>query len=121
MEQLGYAAWDDDKPIVAGWPVQFLPAVKPLELEALAQAVVHKLNEKVTVSVLRPEHLMALALDLGRPKDRVRLEQFWRSEAYDQARLRDLLARHHLSAKWERLLALFSGGDDAEGGVTRLS
>lgn len=112
LRELGYSAWEEDNPVVEGWPVQFLPVAKPVEVEALEGAVPHEIESGLSAFVLRPEHLIAIALDLGRPKDKVRLEQFWREKAYDAVRLREVLRRHGLEAKWERLLALFAEMDD---------
>ena len=61
--------------VVAGWPVQFLPAANPLITEALEQAVEKKVAE-VSARVFTAEHLAAIALQTGRAKDKARLLQF---------------------------------------------
>ncbi len=107
LVELGYTEWGDDKLVVSGWPIQFLPAARPLEIEALDHAKEHELAPGLRTWVPGPEHLMAIALDLGRPKDKLRLEQFHRQKAYDPLMLDDILKRHQLEAKWRRISGLF--------------
>src|SRR5688572_21885057 len=61
--------------MIAGWPVQFLPAGNPLLEEALTRAVEHDV-EGTPVRVFTAEHLAAIALQTGRAKDKARLLQF---------------------------------------------
>jgi hypothetical protein len=107
LKKLGYTEWAGDKLAVEGWPVQFLPAIKPLEIEALTTAGEHLLEPGLKTWVPTPEHLMALAIDLSRPKDKFRLEQFHLQRAYDPRLLNDILQKHGLETKWRRILALF--------------
>jgi hypothetical protein len=94
--------------VVAGWPVQFLPAASPLAAEALEQ-VVEKDVAGVRVRVFTAEHLAALALQTGRAKDKARLLQFIESGALEAARFQDILSRHGLMAAWERFEKQFLG------------
>ena len=48
------------------------------------------------------EHLVALALQLGRPKDFTRILQFIEAGVLDANKLDQVLRRHGLLAKWER-------------------
>jgi hypothetical protein len=86
--------------IVAGWPVQFLPPGTPLVEEALQQAVEHEV-EGTPTWVFRAEHLAAIALQVGRAKDKARLLQFIESGLLDAARLQGILTRHHLTSAWQ--------------------
>ena len=61
--------------VIGGWPVQFLPASDELELEGLAEAVPTTI-EDVGASVMTAEHLAAIGLRTGRPKDHNRILQF---------------------------------------------
>lgn len=94
--------------VVAGWPVQFLPAAGPLVEEALAQAV-----EKDVVGtparVFTAEHLAAIALQTGRAKDKARLLQFVEARALDPARFEAILTRHGLQEAWQRFEKQFLG------------
>ena len=110
LEALGYTEWIEDKIDVEGCPIQFVPVAKPIEIEGLERAERKPLAGEVQPFVFSPEYLMAIALDLSRPKDKVRLEQFHRTGAYDTAALADILQRHNLEEKWQRLLRLFEDG-----------
>jgi hypothetical protein len=87
--------------VVAGWPVQFLPAANPLVEEALAQAV-EKVVGGTSARVFTAEHLAAIALQTGRAKDKARLLQFIETGALDPARFQNMVARHDLQQAWQR-------------------
>src|SRR5215471_1968598 len=96
--------------VVGGWPVQFLPVADALDAEALAQAqeIEVKFGEiegTVKTRVLRPEHLVAIALRVGRPKDLIRVTQFVEEGVVDMAVLCDALDRHNLGTTWRRYCA----------------
>jgi hypothetical protein len=90
----------DEYIVVNDWPVQFLPATTPLELEALEQAVVAE-TEGVECRVMTAEHLLAICLQTGRAKDFARIVQFIEQEVIDMAKLLPILDRHGLSPKWQ--------------------
>jgi len=85
--------------VIAGWPVQFLPPTSPLGEEALAQAAEVDVEGEPT-RVFSAEHLAALALQLGRAKDKARLLQFVENGALDADRFQTILTRHGLLEKW---------------------
>jgi hypothetical protein len=87
--------------VVEGWQVQFLPPGDALGEEALAQAIAVAVEE-VTTWVMTAEHLVALALQLGRGKDFARILQFIEAGVLESDRLDQVLTRHHLLAKWEQ-------------------
>ncbi len=87
--------------VIAGWPVQFLPASSPLVEEALAQSV-EKNVAGVSAWVFTAEHLAAIALQTGRAKDKARLLQFVESGTLDPARFQDIVSRHGLERSWQR-------------------
>jgi hypothetical protein len=95
--------------VVAGWPVQFLPAATPLAMEALEQAV-EKDVAGVVARVFTAEHLASIALQLGRAKDKARLLQFIEAGALDAARFHDVVVRHGLTTAWRRFEQQFLGG-----------
>jgi hypothetical protein len=94
--------------VVAGWPVQFLPAASPLAEEALAQAV-EKDVAGVSARVFTAEHLAAIALQTGRAKDKTRLLQFIEAGVLDLARFQAIIARHDLQGAWQRFETQFLG------------
>lgn len=90
--------------VVEGWSVQFLPVASDLDAEALAEAAEINLAPKgvkpLLVRVLRPEHIVATALKLGRLKDLARVEAFVEQNAVDLARLKTILVRFRLMDAW---------------------
>ena len=87
--------------IIEGWQVQFLPPGDALGEEALAQAIETQVDA-VPTWIMTAEHLLALALQLGRPKDFTRILQFIEAGVLDSNKLDQILARHGLLAKWEK-------------------
>ena len=95
--------------VIGGWKVQFLPAGTPLVQEAIDQAV-HRSAGDLKIRLFSPEHVVAVALQVGRPKDLTRIAQFLeadnskeRKRRFDEAKLTDILARHNLMDKWLRV------------------
>lgn len=104
----GYADWREEGIVIEGWPVQFLPVADDLDAEALDRAERIELEidpsrGAVSTRVLTPEYVVATALRVGRPKDRVRITQFLEEDAVDLDALCGVLARHGLSQKWNEL------------------
>lgn len=95
------ATMDGEYIVVAGWPVQFLPAANSLLEEALTQAV-QKDVSGIPARVFTAEHLAAIALQTGRAKDKARLLQFIESGAIDANTLQSILTRHGLQSEWDR-------------------
>ncbi len=87
--------------MVFDWKVQFLPADKPLLKEALEHSV-RKEVDGVPVQVFTVEHLAAIAFELGRAKDKVRLFRFLESKDFKESRYSEILARHNLLDRWIR-------------------
>jgi hypothetical protein len=102
----GYEEHRKEGLVIEGWPVQFLPVASDLDAEALAQAqeVEIQLNEgegSVLTRILRAEHLVAICLRVGRPKDLIRITQFLEEDAVDVSILREILLRHGLKEAWQ--------------------
>ena len=95
--------------VIAGWPVQFLPPTSPLVEEALAAAATVTVDE-MPARVFSAEHLAAIALQTGRPKDKARLLQFIESGVLDTDRFEACLARHGLSDRWLEFKRTFLSG-----------
>ena len=70
-----------------------------LETEAVEQAMVVDW-ENHRLRVMRPEHLAATALTVGRPKDRARLVYLAELPDFDHARFAGILSRHELHDRW---------------------
>jgi hypothetical protein len=52
--------------------------------------------------VFTPEHIVAIALETGRAKDKARVLQFIEANAVDLGRVREILTRHGLSGNWQQ-------------------
>lgn len=92
--------------VIGGWPVQFLPPADRLGEEALSQAVETDV-EGVPTRVMTAEHLVAIALQVGRAKDMARIVQFVESGGLDADKLDAILKRYGLLEKWERFRVLY--------------
>ena len=86
---------------IEGELVQFLPADDSLLQEALEKAIETQFEGNST-RVMTAEHLMAIALRLGRSKDMARLEQFLEAEVFDMVKFQEILKRNGLSEKWDQ-------------------
>jgi hypothetical protein len=86
--------------LIHDWPVQFLPAANTLEQEAIEKADMVQFAGLET-RVMKPEHLVAIALKTGRPKDALRILQFLEKKAINPAKLKAVLSRHGLEIKWQ--------------------
>jgi hypothetical protein len=86
--------------------VQFLPPSDDLELEALAEAVPTTV-EGVGTWVVTAEHLAAIALRTGRPKDHLRILQLLEQNVVDRKKLQIIIERHNLTRKAEQFESRF--------------
>ena len=86
---------------VEGVPVQFLPVYNALLEEALAEAR-ETIYETTPTRVLRAEHLLAIALQTGREKDRHRVRLLLEQAAIDMRYLSGVLSRHDLESRWNQ-------------------
>lgn len=105
LKSKGYGEFRKEGVLIEGWPVQFLPVANDLDAEAIEQAqdVEIKIDQSqgsVRTRVLRPEHLVAIALRVGRPKDSIRIIQFLEAGVTNVQRLCEVLDRHHLADAW---------------------
>jgi hypothetical protein len=96
--------------IIEGWQVQFLPPTDALDREALAEAIETSVEE-VKTRVMTAEHLVAIALRTGRPKDKIRMTQFIESGILDEEKLKQILGRYGLLAKWQDFKHKYIGNE----------
>jgi hypothetical protein len=94
----GYAT-EHEHVLIEGVPVQFLPAYNALVEEALEHARETSYG-KTQTRVLRAEHLLAIMLQIYRPKDKTRLTQMLEEAEIDGAYLTGILERHGLDQRW---------------------
>jgi hypothetical protein len=103
LRDKGYAE-EAECVVIEGIPVQFLPAYNALMEEGLAEAT--KMEYQTTgTRVLRVEHLIAICLQTGRPKDRERVRLLRDQATVDPAYMADILRRHQLEGKWNEWTA----------------
>lgn len=96
----------EDKVVIGGWPVQFLPPPSSLEEEALKTAeTVEGLGVKMRL--ISREHVAAIALSTGRSKDRNRLIQLREEGDLDMRKFEAIVSVHGLSAKWQKFQEQF--------------
>jgi hypothetical protein len=106
LARKGFDKFAKEGIVVADWAVQFLPVASALDEEALAEAETVEFGvPPVTARVLRPEHLVAASIRVGRPKDIGRIAQFLEEGEVDLARLRGVIVRHGLQSKWREFKA----------------
>lgn len=86
--------------LIEGVPVQFIPAYNDLVAEAVKKARQIKYKRTKT-RVLRAEHLLAIMLQTGRPKDRARMTQLLEEAEIDVDYLTKILERHDLKRGWD--------------------
>jgi hypothetical protein len=79
--------------------VQFLSASPGLESEAVESAQVMEWDTH-RIRVMRAEHLAAIALTVGRPKDRARLVYLTELPVFERSVFTAVLARHGLMDRW---------------------
>jgi hypothetical protein len=105
LKDEGYSDFRKEGVLIEGWPVQFILVANDLDAEALATAEEVDLEVQpnegwVKTRVLRPEHIVATALRVGRPRDRLRIIQFLEEEAVDIDALCNVIGRHGLGDAW---------------------
>jgi len=91
---------------VGGWPVQFLDVEgNPLVEEALKNAI-EKDVDGIRARVFTAEYLAAIALQLGRTKDKLRLSQFIETKAIQDSLFSNLIERFKLQDNWQQFKRL---------------
>lgn len=104
LTEMGYTERENVGYKIEGWPVQFLPVASPLDEEALEQAIEIDIADRdetpLKARCLRAEHVVAIALKVGRLKDLARIQAFLEQNAVDLERLKPVLERHNLMAAW---------------------
>lgn len=116
LSKRGYTEFSREGILIDKWPVQFLPVATALDAEALADAAAIEIEidpgeGSVPTRVLTAEHLMATALNVGRPKDHIRLNQFVEAGAFDESALSSIIDRHGLRTKWAMFCRRFAIDD----------
>lgn len=94
---------------VGAWPVQFIPTFSQLTSEAVASAETVDF-EGVPLRVVRPAHLAAIALSVGRAKDWTRILALLESGSVTRKEIAEIAGRHEMTASWSRFVERFLDG-----------
>jgi hypothetical protein len=104
LASMGYHERSDVGYMIDGWPVQFLPVASALDEEALEKAIDLDIdltgNPPLKARCLRAEHIVAIAVKLGRLKDLARVQAFLDQDVVDLVALEAVLERHTLWEAW---------------------
>lgn len=104
LKSRGYAE-DKEHMMVEGTPVQLLPAYNELVAEAVENALEIQFHG-VPTRVLRLEHLLAIMVQTGRPKDKARLLDVLDQVQPDATALASILERFHLVERWKEWVTI---------------
>ena len=99
LAEFGFTNFEEEAILIHGFPVQFLPVSTPLEKEAMENAMVLTWEEH-TIRVMSPEYLAAIAIAVGRPKDRARLVYLYSLQGFKKSAFTDIILRQGLSETW---------------------
>lgn len=97
LKKKGYSMWQQYF-IVEGVPVDFIAVYDELTRDALKKSVT-RLYDKVKVKVFRPEYLIAIALQTGRPQDLRKADMLLQTAQINRKYLTTLLKRHKITWK----------------------
>jgi len=100
LAEMGFSTFEEEGLLLDGFPVQFLGAFTPLETEAVENANIVEWDQH-RLRVMRPEHLAAIALSVGRPKDRARVVYLLSLPEFDRPYFAAILERHQLLSRWQ--------------------
>jgi len=94
--------WRGQAVVIGGVPVDFIPASPGLDEEAVEHAVTATYQEE-DVLVARPEHLLAIALNVGRRKDFLKASMLLEQAPLDESFLDSIIARYGLERQFKKL------------------
>ncbi len=114
LAAMGYTERSGAGLLVEGWPVEFLPVASELDAEALREAAEVEFKAATPpfkARVLRPVHIVAKAIEVGRLKDLARVEAFLDQQGVDLVALKQVIERFGLADAW-RSFCVKSGRPD---------
>lgn len=107
LEGLGYHSVEEGVGIlIEDWPVQFLPASKSVQEEAVVHAEEVSFAQSRTY-IFSAEHLATELLRSGREKDLLRVIKLVQAGEVNMKVFREIVGRHGLSEKWTDIAARF--------------
>lgn len=101
LKELGFHEFEEEGLLIHNFPVQFLCASPGLETDAVETAMTVEW-EAHRMRVMCPEHLAAIALSVGRPKDRARLVYLAELPDFNFPKFQSILTKYQLSDRWHQ-------------------
>lgn len=101
VDQKG-AITKDEHIVVEGYPIQFLLPYDDLSREAFDKAIAVTV-QGAQVRIFDLEYLMAIMIQLGKPKYMERLRILIENREFDEDKLNGILGRFNLTARWARM------------------
>ena len=92
--------------LIAGIPVQFIPVYDALSQKAVEEAK-GTTYSGIKTKVIGAEHLIAIMLQVSRPKDKERISMLLDQAKVDKRRLNLILKRHKLTQKYKNFIKLY--------------
>lgn len=89
--------------LIQGVPTQFIPAYNALVEEAVTRAMARTCGN-VRTRILRAEHLLAIMLQMGRPRASIPMRLLLKEGAINRDDMADLVNRYALRREWQALL-----------------
>ena len=99
LAQKGFESFDEEGILIHGYPVQFLSPSPGLETEAVSAAISMSWKD-YSLKIMSPEHLAAIAIKVGRSKDRARLIYLYELPVFDQIKFLSIIEKHDLKERW---------------------
>lgn len=103
LKKRGYPI-DGEHFIIEGIKVQFLPASQGLVEEAVKTASTENYGETAT-KVIGLEHLIAIMLQTGRTKDKLRIAMILEANVnFNKKKLMEILDKYNLRRQWDKII-----------------
>ncbi|MBI5875934.1 MAG: hypothetical protein HZB81_08875 [Deltaproteobacteria bacterium] len=96
----GYKKFEGQSIIIEEWKVDFIPASAGLVEEAVEKAKTVEAGE-ARIRIMSAEHLIAIALHVGRKQDYAKIEKILQQGNVDKNKMARILKKFDLYKKWE--------------------
>lgn len=100
LKAKGYSEFEKQFIVIEGWLVDFLPTKEGLIDEAVLKCSAFEVD-KIKVNVIKPEYLIAIALETGRKQDYAKIEKMLQQNGINKRKLVRILKKFNLYGKWE--------------------
>jgi len=100
LAKMGFSSFDEEGILIHGYPVQFIVPSPGLETDAVNSAPTMCWKD-FRLKIMSPEFLAAIALKVGRSKDRARLIYLYDLPVFDRSKFQDIIERYDLKERWQ--------------------